>query len=140
MAERSGKRELTYSAWHRPPSLKRFMSIVDAARCGMVDIDDCEYEADNGNTPRALIETAHDVGQTFKPAFVTGNLATLAGLPSYVVLFTPGDSVNPGARFGEPDITQFRVAHWDRQSDWTTLSPQEYADFLLSLRTSKPLL
>lgn len=137
MAERTGKRELVYSAWHRQESIRRYIPIVDAARLGMVDIDALEYEADNGNSPVALIETALDRGQMFKPAHATAKLAERAGIPAYVVLFTPSDRANPRSRFGEPDIERFRVAPALDQTSttWEVMTPSEYAQFLVDLRS-----
>lgn len=134
MAERTGSRALTYSAWHRQESMRRYTSLREAAALGMIDVDAVEYRADDHYEPVALIEIAHDTGKTFKPAHVTARLADMAGIPAYVVFYTPSNHPNPAARFGEPDIEQFRVAKADDQTQWQVLTPSEYVAFLRELR------
>jgi len=70
--------DLTFREWHRFPTLPAY--------CSMIDIDIVEYCKDC-RQPLALIETAIDVGQLFKPTTVTKNLAVLAGIPAYLILY-----------------------------------------------------
>lgn len=63
--EQYGTRDLTYSAWHRRLSTRRFVGIERAQALAMIDLDAALYiEYDQGSKhPVALIETARDVGQ-----------------------------------------------------------------------------
>jgi hypothetical protein len=132
-----GVRSGDYSAWHRRNSTRRFVGIDRAQLLAMVDLD-CslyvEYD-DSSKEPLALIETARDVGQAYKPATVTLALAKKAKIPCYVVLFTPAAAPNPA----DPrchDIERFRVKRlWPQpEREWRDLSPGEYATGLLKLR------
>ena len=108
--ERHGTRDRTYSAWHRRPSIRRFVGIERAQLLAMIDLDASlfvEYD-DQTKEPVALIETARDVGQAFKAATVTARLAKRAGLPAYVVLYTPASNLNPSDQEWQ-DISRFRV-------------------------------
>jgi len=73
---------------HRRHSTRRFVGIERAQLLSMIDLDAAlyvEYD-DSSKEPLALIETARDVGQGYKAATVTRNLAKRAGLPCYCVL------------------------------------------------------
>ena len=78
--EKYGTRDRTYSAWHRRLSTQRFVGIEKAQLLAMIDLDAALYvEYDDGTKePLALIETAQDVGQAYKPATVTLRLAKRA--------------------------------------------------------------
>lgn len=120
--ERYGKRDLTYSNWHRVDSTKRFLDDFSAWRLGMVDIDDCEY-CRFCYEPLALIEVAMDIGQYYKPMMVTSNLARRADLPAYLVFYVKS----------EEDISQFRVTQLEPPGKpERILSPAEYARFLFA--------
>ena len=124
--ERYGERDLTYSWWHRTASIGRFLPSFEAWRCGMVDIDDVEY-CRWCYEPLALIELAQDVGQTYKPAAVTENLAIRAEIPAYLCFYTVSES----------DITRFRVTSLtDGEYVDKILTPSEYAWFLSSFHES----
>jgi predicted Ser/Thr protein kinase len=118
--ERFGKRDLTYSAWHRSIEPEGENSLP------YVDIDAVEY-CPACREPLALIETAEDVGQDFKPTIVMQRLAARAGLPAYLVLYRK--DVAGG-------IDRFRLIRvWPREAwRWRVLDPEEYARFLRSLR------
>lgn len=132
-----GVRDRSYSAWHRRNSTRRFVGIDRAQLLAMVDLD-CslyvEYD-DRSKEPLALVETARDVGQPFKPATVTLALAKKAKLPCYVVLYRPGKVANP-ADPRWPDIDRFRVRRlWPRpEGAWREISPEEWAHGLLRIR------
>src|SRR5688500_12286183 len=68
--ERFGTRDRSYSAWHRRNSTRRFVGIERAQTLAMIDLDASLYvEYDDATKePIALIETAIDCGQEFKPA------------------------------------------------------------------------
>jgi hypothetical protein len=138
--EKFNSRDRSYSAWHRRKSTRRFIGIEKAQLLAMIDLDASLYvEYDDGTKePLALIETARDVGQTFKTATVTLNLAKRADLPCFVVLYSLSDSLNP-ADVTWKDIESFRVKRLypNPSSVWETLSPQQWAEKLLSMRAWK---
>lgn len=134
--ERTGRRSLVYSRWHRPSRVREFLGPVKAARLAMIDVDSCEYCAVCGE-PVALIE--HHRGTTPKKAPVTALLAKLAGLDAYCVAYTlaaePESCGSCGQETGTPDIEAFAVRRIQPADPWVTpMSPHEYAQFLLDLR------
>jgi len=136
--ERFGTRDRSYSAWHRRNSTRRFVGIEDAQLLAMIDLDASLYvEYDDGDKePLALIETAQDVGQTFKTATVTYRLAVMAGLPCYVVLYTLADTPNPADQKWR-DIAMFRVKRLNppqSSTRWHTVSPERWCQHLRQLR------
>jgi len=108
--ERFSTRDLTYSAWHRRLSTRRFVAIEKAQSLAMIDLDDALYiEYDDGSKkPVAHIETAIDVGQKYKAATVIMNQAKMSGLPCYCVIYKCSSNPNPANPL-IPDISQFRV-------------------------------
>jgi hypothetical protein len=135
--ENFGERDLTYSAWHRQRSTRRFVGIDRAQSLGMIDID-CvlfvEYDTDT-REPLALIETARYVGQRHKPATVTAALARRAGIPAFTVLYEAANDPNPAdKRF--PDIARFRVRRlWPQpERSWRIVKPEQWAQALLHIR------
>ena len=135
--ERCGTRDRAYSAWHRRYSIGRFVGRENAHLLAMIDLDTIpyvEYE-DKTKKPLAVIETAIDIGQTFKTATVTSNLAKLAGLPCFVVLYKLSDKPNPADRSCF-DIEGFRIKRLypERDNEWKYLTPQRYAEMLLKIR------
>lgn len=133
-----GTRDLTYSAWHRVDSIRRFVgSNKEALSLAMIDIDVpvwAEYD-DGTKQPLALIETAQDIGQSMKPTTVTFNLAKMANLPCFVVLYSVSDNLNP-AYPKVMDISQFRVKQlWPLSNpEWDMVSPYRWARILLRIR------
>lgn len=138
--ELTGKRDRTYSAWHRRNSTRRFVGIENAQLLSLVDLDMSVYvEYDDGTKePLALIETAKDYGQAYKCATVTTNLAkrTVPALPCYVVLYKESTICNP-CDPAVMDIECFRVKRlWPKpEHEWKIYTPQEWAENLLLLRT-----
>lgn len=135
--EKLGFRDGTYSAWHRPDSIKRFVSPVIAAQLTLIDVDVVLWiECDKTQYPIALIETARDVGQSQKCSYITRNLAERANLPALVVLYTPEKfSSNPADnRF--QDIASFRVRRIcpNEEDEWKQYLPEEYANMLAKMR------
>lgn len=135
--ERFNSRERGYSAWHRRMSTRRFVGIELAQTLAMIDLDASLYVEYDGGTkePLALIETARDVGQSFKPATVTAKLAERADLPCYVLLYTLGGERNPA----DPswfDIAGFRYRRLrpKAESAWTSCTPEEWCQLLVKLR------
>lgn len=135
--ERYGTRDRTYSAWHRRLSTRRFVGIERAQSLAMIDLDAALYvEYDNSSKePIALIETAIDVGQSYKSATVTKRLAMLSGLPCYCLLYSCAKTPNP-ADPTWPDISSFRVKRlWPKPEHfWRTVEPCEWAGALLKIR------
>lgn len=122
--ERTGKRDLLYSGWHRTQSIRRFLPYRVAATLKVVDIDWCEA-CHWCSEPVALIETQEsDRGP--KPAVITQNLARLAGLRAFSVSYHRGE---------DGDIDYFYVKQIAPASPWNTqMRPEEYAGFLAALR------
>jgi hypothetical protein len=136
--EKYGKRDLTYSAWHRTASTGRFVGADSARLLAMIDVDHVlwiEYE-DKTKEPLALIEEAKDVGQAHKSGKVTRNLARRAGLPAMVVLWKESDKQNPASP-EHKDISSFRVKRlWPTpEGKWREITPKEWATALLRMRT-----
>lgn len=135
--ERYNTRDRSYSAWHRRQSTRRFVGIEKAQTLAMIDLDAYVYvEYDDATKePLALVETAMDVGQSWKTATVTKNLARKACIPAFVLLYKVSGQPNPAdATFF--DIESFRVKMiWPTcQTLWTTLTPQQWADALVKIR------
>ncbi|KVF49489.1 hypothetical protein [Burkholderia cenocepacia] len=129
-------RDRAYGAWHRAPSIRRYLQATQAESLTMVDLDSVLFtEYDNGaKVPLALVEVARDIGQE-KPAGVIQHLAQLADVPAYVALYTPSDGANP-ANPNWSDIMAFRVKRlWPRpESGWRVLSPAQWARALVQIR------
>ena len=137
--EKHGTRSLTYSAWHRSKSICRFVTEETALTLAMIDVDHvlyCEYDNES-KEPIALIEEAKDIGQEVKAGTVTQALARRAGLPALVVLWKEdARHLNP-ADENWPDLLSLRVKRlWPvPESQWKKLTPQEWADCLVRMRT-----
>lgn len=130
-------RDRSYSAWHRRASTRRYVGIERAQTLAMIDLDASLYvEYDDGTKePLALIETAMDRGQEFKPATVTTKLAQRATIPAYVLLY----KLSPHPLACDPqwrDIESFRVKRlWPKpQAEWEKYTPEEWANGLVKLR------
>jgi hypothetical protein len=135
--ERFGSRDRTYSAWHRRMSTRRFVGIERAQLLSMIDLDGALYvEFDGRNMqPLALIETARDVGQAYKCATVTANLARRARIPCFCLLYTVDAATNPADPLAR-DISRFRIRRlWPRpERSWRTVTPGEWANALVQIR------
>lgn len=120
--------------------MRRFVGIERAQLLAMIDLDASlyvEFDQDE-KEPVALIETARDVGQPYKCTTVTARLAKLAGLPCCCVLYTLAEDENPA----DPnwlDIAWFRIGRlWPNpEPEWRVVSPQEWAEALLRVRSWK---
>lgn len=132
--------DLSYSTWHRTASIKRFVGSRQAYELSMIDLDATMWVEYNqaSRIPVALIETARDVGQTYKTYTVTRNLAEMAGLPALLCLYKLSGNLNPINRPGEQwrDIQQFRVLRLTPRftGEWSILSPKQYAEMLIRMR------
>ena len=137
--ERTGTRDLTYSAWHRANSISRFVSEEEAKALTLIDLDHVMWmECEDGSfEPIALIELARDVGQTFKTAEATRRLARRCHptLPAYTVLYRVSMEANPRAP-EHPDIVGFRVQQiWPNETKFFYFTPQQWAKKLVDIRT-----
>jgi len=136
--ERYGERDLSYSAWHRVRSIARFVGLERAQALKMVDQDAVLYLELDGATkePLALIEVAIDVGQQSKPATTMARLAAKANLPAFTALYSLAKSANPADK-RQLDIQRFRVRRvWPApEHEWRELTPQEWAQGLLQIRS-----
>lgn len=137
--ERFGTRDRSYSAWHRRKSIGRYVGIERAQTLAMIDLDASLYvEYDDGSKePLALIETAADVGQEWKPSTVTKKLAQrcVPVLPAYVLLYKRSATPNPAdPNFGDIESFRVRRIHPREQFAFVTLSAKEWAEKLVVLR------
>ena len=108
--------ERVYSEFHYAASASRFISREDAERLANINIDrsfwiECHHRSFK---PFALIESAVDIGQSRKTVTAIANLAMLAKIPAYLVLFTMSDNLT-----GKVDITKLRV-----QCVWSPVRPK----------------
>jgi len=112
--EKTEQRDLTYSRWHRQFT----------GEYRFIDIDHVEY-CPYCNEPLALIETARDVGQTYKCAEITTLIAKKIGVFSLIVLYKVNES-------GE--IINFRVKYTNPNGyDYLNYSPMDYLKLLKKL-------
>lgn len=136
--ERFGTRGLEYSAWHRVRSIARYVGLEAAQSLTMIDQDVTLYlELDSSTRePLALVEVATDVGQRDKPASTTAKLAARCNLPAYCVLLRLSSCANPADK-RQLDIDSFRVRRiWPApEHQWRTLTPAEWAQGLLQIRS-----
>ena len=139
--EYTGQRDAHYSVWHRTKSTRRYVGLEDAQLLAMVDIDVALYaEYDDGEKATlALVETARDVGQSFKAATVLRDLAKRADIPAYVALYKIGETPNPANPMVN-DIESFRVRQiWPAYTPWYTLTPEQWSKALLRIRRKASL-
>lgn len=138
--ERFNTRDRTYSAWHRRFSTGRFIGIERAQNLAMIDLDASlyvEYD-DHTKEPLALIETAVDVGQTYKTATVTMKLAKKAGIPAFVLLYRISTSLNPAdPLFHDVDSFRVKMLFPVYMNAWKELSPAEWASALVHIRSDQ---
>lgn len=136
--ELTGQRDLTYSQWHRWTSIARYVGTPDAAkRLTLIDLDACVWiEADcDTKHPLALIETARDTGK-FKPGTILCNLARLADIPAFVVLYRVSETARNPFAADYPDIVGFRIRRLypTLEGAFREYTCREYAVWLQQLR------
>jgi hypothetical protein len=126
LCERFGQRDLTYSAWHRPDPIRRYLPEEAAAHLTYIDLDAIEA-CDDCYEPLALLELARDVGQSHKSTAIMARLARRARVPAGLVFYKPSD---------DGDIVRFRVrSAWPRGDREFLMTPAMYARWLQSQRT-----
>lgn len=133
-----GRRELTYSNWHRSDSISRYVTSWQARFLYMSDVDANElcwqcYSA------VALIETTRYIGSFSKNADATAKLSAKVGVPSFTVYFIAEepDSCHACQQWIAPwpDITAFYVVGPHGEDDEPRrMTPANYAAFLVGLR------
>jgi hypothetical protein len=133
-----GRRELTYSHWHREEQIKAFLTPYQAQYLYMSDVDDLEL-CPFCYHPIAAIETTRYRGMFRKDATSTRNLAADAGFPSFTVYYLADEPpICPCCQMWTPpwpDIEAFYVSGPLPSDDLPTyMVPAEYADFLRDLR------
>jgi hypothetical protein len=135
--ETYGTRDLSYSAWHRAASVRRFIGWERAQLLTMCDADAVlwlEY-APGSKEPLALIEAAIDVQQEHKPATAIAGLARKARIPAYVVLYDRAQNSNPADNRWR-DVRGFRIKRlWPKpEAHWRHVTPAQWATALLRIR------
>lgn len=107
----------------------------------MIDIDaalwiEYGHRGASCRAPIALIETARDVNQDFKPVTVLCELAKMSHIPAYVVLYKLSDCSKNPADSREFDIESFRVKRaWPNpESLFRVYTPKQWAQLLLQIR------
>lgn len=134
-----GRRELTYSHWHRRESIGRYLTGYQAQFLYMADVDSVE-RCNFCHQPVALIETTRYLGGDFtKDARTTQTLASRAGTPAYTVYFIADEPRTcPTCRFWVPewpDIHGFFVdGPLPTREPPRYLDPLQYAEWLVELR------
>lgn len=137
--ERSGRRDLLYSRWHRSGSLAKagYMPMRDAVKLECIDIDWCET-CPYCHQPLALIETKNSAKPpTSFTATITAKLAAAARIQAFCVTYICVCTVD-----GDQHETLLgcTIESFQRQqiepysSRVESFSPAEYAGWLLSLR------
>ncbi len=142
--ERTGKRDLSYSLWHRKPSMGRFVGEETAHRMFYYDIDGVESCFIKGRCyPLIFIETAYytsrpDINK--KPKASLGS-AELTDSMCFVVLYKRSKTevlkteLPGGGVMETPDIEEVFIKQFYPVEDkWTQQTPEEWAKNLLSLR------
>ena|ERR1017187_2152003 len=130
--ERTGTRNLDYSAWHRSESIVRFLNDQATAKSlVMIDLD--AVECDLHMNPVALIETTQQ--KSHKPVSMIRNLARMANLPAFLVHYETGKEKNP-VNDKRLDIVGFRVrrVYPEPEPEPRPMTPKEFTELLVSLR------
>ena len=150
------ERDLSYSAWHRVGSIKRFISEKDAKGLVMMDFDFVEYDYWT-KEPVLYKELLRYENQTLnkindkiynncKPYIVQARKTSFANEhgpniryiykpPVYLVCYDCSILPNP-ANYRWPDIVEFRVMElWpEREEQLRVLTPREWARELVDRR------
>uniref|UniRef100_A0A6M3J283 Uncharacterized protein n=1 Tax=viral metagenome TaxID=1070528 RepID=A0A6M3J283_9ZZZZ len=124
LEERTGTRDLLYSGWHRPSSISRYVSKLDASLLGMIDLDAIEV-CTFCKEPLALIETKSSFARERVMTY-TAALGRRARVPVFLVVYTPTPTGD--------DIASFLIQRHGSTETWTA-TPAEYATWLLKLRS-----
>ncbi len=135
--EKYGFRNSAFSAWHRVPSLSRFVSYQDAMEMAMIDTDGAPWMEYANGTKRVLLllETAIDNGQPYKATSVMRDLAEQADIPAFLVMIRLSDHPNP-AYPKERDIAEFLYRRvWpDPYPGLKSASPHQWCAVMKGMR------
>jgi hypothetical protein len=130
--ERWGTRDLTYSNWHRVPSIGRFLGADVARTLTMIDLDGLEY-CHRCDECVGVVEVARDIGQSFKASSVTRKLALRLGVPGLLVFYSTSATRQIG---DHQDIDEFRVrVIAPRKELERRLTPEQYARWLAHMHS-----
>jgi len=134
--EMYGTRDLSFSAWHRRDSIKRFINYKDAEKLSMIDLDSgcwIEYE-NNFQEPIAIMEVAKDVGKD-KCARIVQRLAEKADIYGLRLLYKLSKEQNPIDKTVF-DILQFKVKilYPKQDTDEKIFTPKQWAESLVKMR------
>lgn len=135
--ERSGRRDLLYSGWHRPAEIRRYIGAVKAAQLEMIDVDSLE-SCPVCHKPLALGETKNSSKEPSAfSARNTVNLASEAQIPAFVVCYTCicGVTGEKHETREDCDIAEFRVQQrWPVLEAVICMTPNVYAYWLYAFR------
>lgn len=143
--EMYGNRPSSYSGWHRPGSISRFISGPQARSLSMVDIDAQFWLECRGSNrePLFVLETAIDKGHDSKLISALRNYARrcIPRLEAYLVFYTLSSNMIPDIDFETQDIRSFRVRQVfpevrpiEHGGKFVIMTPKEYAEFLVATR------
>lgn len=136
--ERTGRRDLLYSRWHRPEHISRFFEGGLIPRLlKMIDLDAIEYCA-RCRKVLALIETKNSSNDPEHfPSYITAGLAGDASVPAFTVCYTCrcGITGDKHETKQDCDIAEFRVQQVaPGTGELMHMQPKVYAYWLHSFR------
>ena len=135
--ERTGRRDLLYSGWHRPQRVREFIGGAKAAHLLMIDLDSVEY-CPTCHRTLVLIETKNSSSDPASfPVYVMTALAAEAGLRAFCVCYTCVCGVTGDKHETRPgcDIEEFRVQQVaPQQGELLHMTPRAYAYWLHAFR------
>jgi hypothetical protein len=135
--ERTGRRDLLYSRWHRTNSTSRFIGGVRASHLEMIDLDDVE-SCPTCHRTVALIETKNSSSDPVSfPVYITANLAADASRPAFCVCYTCvcGVTGDKHQTCDSCDIAEFRVQQIAPDlGDLLHMTPRAFAYWLHAFR------
>lgn len=120
--ERTGWRDQAYSCWHR--------SLDSENQLKTIDCDWIEYCGECMH-PLAIFELCADINRTEKRYAVTQNLALLAGIPAWCVLYRPSAD---GERLVAVKVKRIAPA----EDEWILDSPERLARLIRRLHARCP--
>jgi hypothetical protein len=135
--EKTYDRSLAPSLFHRYPSMMRFgVSEEDAKKCFMVDMDHVFIESEDRSS-RVLFsyESAKGINNENKICSVHRNIAQMAGIESYLVLYQESKDPSPFAKDGTKDIELFKIKRLTpTESPFKIATPKQYVHWVIETR------
>lgn len=136
-SERSGRRDLLYSGWHRVERMREFIGGLKARHNKMIDLDDVEY-CPTCNRALVLIETKNSANDPASfPTYVTATLAIDAGICAFCVCYTCvcGVTGDKHETSDGCDVAEFRVRQIaPGPGETLRMTPEAYAYWLYAFR------